>query len=139
MSELIMVKLDPRLQNRMKQIESRDWTIPLVAKAVLGFREEELMDSFEKSGIPFSPINRPAEMYDDPHVNRDGGLFESALPEGGTYRALGLPFEVDGKSVSGAITDLPAIEEDTVEILSSIGINEETIKVASSQNWNNAK
>ena len=116
MSELIMVKLDPRLQNRMKQIEARDWTIPLVAKAVLGFREEELMDSFEKSGIPFSPINRPAEMYDDPHVNRDGGLFESALPEGGTYRALGLPFEVDGKSVSGAITDLPAIEEDTVEI-----------------------
>ncbi len=131
--DLQKLKEDPRLQKRMDQIEARDWTIPIVASAVLNSQSEDLMNAFENSGIPFSPINRPAEMYNDPHVNRDGGLFVSTLPEGGTYRVPGLPFEVDGKSVTKAITHLPAIGKDTVEVLSSLGISEAAIQVASGQ------
>ena len=133
------LKVDPRLQKRMDQIEARDWTIPLVANAVSSFQSEKLMDAFEDSGIPFSPINRPAEMYDDPHVKRDGGLFESSLPEGGTFRAPGLPFEVDGKSVIGVAVDLPENGKDTVEILSSLGISEAVIDVASGQKREHSK
>jgi crotonobetainyl-CoA:carnitine CoA-transferase CaiB-like acyl-CoA transferase len=122
---------DPRLRNRMAQIEARDWTIPKVAAAVAERNFHDLVDAFERAGIPFSPINRPAEMYDDPHVNRPGGLFESRLPEGGFYRAPGLPFEVDGEWVHGASVDLPAVGEDTSEVLSSIGLSDEAIAAAS--------
>ena len=131
---LHVLKADPRLQRRMDQIEAREWTIPLVARAVSGAQSKALMEELEKSGIPFSSINRPAEMYLDPHVNREGGLLKSALPEGGNYRAPGLPFEVDGQSVGGFTIDLPAIGKDTKEILSSLGISKKVIQTASGQN-----
>ena len=131
---LHVLKADPRLQRRMDQIEAREWTIPLVARAVSGAQSKALIEELEKSGIPFSSINRPAEMYLDPHVNREGGLLKSALPEGGNYRAPGLPFEVDGQSVGGFTIDLPAIGQDTKEILSSLGISKEAIHTASGQN-----
>ena len=129
---------DPKLQNRMDQIRARDWTIPIITKAVLHFNSDELMDACEKSGIPFSPISRPAEMYNDPHVNREGGLLKSTLPQGGVFRAPGLPFEVDGKPLGGIKADLPAVGKDTFEVLSLLGISEKTIQAASGRDMEQA-
>lgn len=58
---------DTRLQTKMDQIEARDWTIPIFAGAIATRDFAELVEIFEASGIPFSPINRPADMYMDPH------------------------------------------------------------------------
>lgn len=124
------LKSDSRLQTRMDQIEARDWTIPIITKAIAVSKFDALIAAFEAQGIPFSPIHRPAEMYNDPHVNREGGLLTSVLPEGGTYRAPGLPFEVDGAPVGGTTMDLPAIGKDTAEILSGLGLSEDAIAAA---------
>jgi crotonobetainyl-CoA:carnitine CoA-transferase CaiB-like acyl-CoA transferase len=70
-------------------------------------------------------------MYDDPHVNREGGLFVSNLPEGGSFRAPGLPIEVDGQPVCGNKPDLPAIGEDTTEILGRLGLTAAEARKAS--------
>lgn len=48
---LAELKDDPRLQKRMDQIEARDWTIPLVARAVAGRGFEELIAAFEAAGM----------------------------------------------------------------------------------------
>lgn len=125
------LKSDPRLQNRMDQIMAREWTIPLVSKAIADSRFDDLIAAFEPAGIPFSPINRPAEMYDDPHVNREGGLLTSALPEGGSYRAPGLPIEVDGSMLTGMTVDLPQVGSDTADILMELGLPEDAIAKAS--------
>lgn len=125
------LKADPRLQKRMDQIEARDWTIPIVAKAVAGRGFEELIAAFETAGIPFSPINRPAEMYDDPHVNRPGGLLTSSLPEGKTYRAPGFPFEVDGAAPVPFGLDIPEIGDDTQSVLATLGLDQAGIDAAS--------
>ena len=127
------LKGDPRLQTRPDQIEARDWTLPIIEKAIAAQDFASLIAALERDGIPFSPISRPAEMYDDPHVNRPGGLLTSELPEGGSYRAPGLPFEVDGETATPGTPDLPEIGEDTADILGALGLAEEDIAAASGQ------
>ena len=112
---------DPRLQTRMEQINQREWTIPLVTAAVAKHRYAELAAKLEQQGIPFGPVSRPVEMYDDPHVNRPNGLFTSVDGETGqVYRAPGLSFEVDGHPLFPTDPDLPAIGEHTEAILAAL-------------------
>ena len=75
-------------------------------------------------------INRPAQMYDDPHVNRPGGLWTSRLPDGQTYRAPSLPVEADGRGVGGARVDIPALGADTQDVLGALGLTPEEIAAA---------
>jgi len=128
---LAELKQDPRLQKRMDQIEARDWTIPIVARAVAERDFDELIAAFEPAGIPFSPIHRPAEMYDDPHVNRPGGLLTSRLPEGASYRAPGFPFEVDGAAPVPFGLDIPDVGDDTQAVLATLGLDQAGIAAAS--------
>lgn len=124
------LKADPRLQDRMDQIAARDWTIPVVARAVSGRAFDDLMVAFESAGIPFAPIHRPAEMYDDPHVNRPGGLFTSQLPEGGSFRAPGFPIDVDGAPIVAESVDIPDVGEHTESVLAALGMDPQAIAAA---------
>ena len=118
---------DPGLQTRPQQITARDRTLPIIAEALAQRTYEDLAAEFESAGIPFSPIARPAEMYDDPHVNRPGGLFESRMAEGGSFRAPGLPFEVDGTPSRAVSMDLPGIGDDTAAVLGELGLDDASI------------
>jgi crotonobetainyl-CoA:carnitine CoA-transferase CaiB-like acyl-CoA transferase len=115
----------------MNQINARDRTIPVVTEAVGSRSFDDLITAFEDAGIPFSPIHRPAEMYDDPHVTRPGGLFTSSLPDGTTYRAPAMPFEIDDQTLVGDNLDIVASGADTHSVLSRIGLTETEIAVAS--------
>jgi crotonobetainyl-CoA:carnitine CoA-transferase CaiB-like acyl-CoA transferase len=103
---------DPDLATSMDRIRARSRTIPRFAEAIGQRGTEELCAAMEARDIPFAPINKPADMYEDPHVNRDGGLMTTDMPDGRSYRAPGLPFEVDGRHVNSR-TRLPNIGEDT--------------------------
>jgi crotonobetainyl-CoA:carnitine CoA-transferase CaiB-like acyl-CoA transferase len=117
---------DPGLQARMDQIDARDRTIPIVAKAIASHQSEQLAAAFEKLGIPYSPIAKPSDMYSDPHVMRPGGLATSRLPDGQSFRAPSLPFDVDGAMLTGG-GDVPALGQDTGSVLGSLGFDAEAI------------
>ncbi|TKD48618.1 MAG: CoA transferase [Mesorhizobium sp.] len=117
---------DPGLQERMDQIEARDRTIPIVARAIASRQSEQLAEAFEKLGIPYSPIAKPSDMYSDPHVMRPGGLAKSRLPDGQSFRAPSLPFDVDGVVLTGG-GDVPALGQDTGAVLGSLGLDAEAI------------
>lgn len=113
---------DPRLQTRPDQIAAREWTLPVVARAIAARTAQDLVEEFEKAGIPFSPVSRPAEMYADPHVNRQGGLLNSRAPGGRSFRAPGLPFEIDGKPLCPAAVDVPEVGADTAETFEGLSL-----------------
>ncbi|MBP6018860.1 MAG: CoA transferase [Burkholderiaceae bacterium] len=121
---------DPRLQTRMDQIEARHWTLPLVAAKISTFDAATLSKQFEASGIPFSPIAKPSDMYDDPHVMRPGGMSTSHCADGTHFRAPSLPFEVDRQMLTGG-GDVPASGQDTTAVLSALGLNNDAIALAS--------
>ena len=120
---------DARLQTRMDQIEARSWTIPIVAEAIANKQFTDLLDDFEELGIPFSPINRPSDNFNDPHVQRPGGLVTSKMPDGRTFRAPSLPFEIDGEMMA-TTGDLSAIGAYTSEILGALGMTDSEIEKA---------
>lgn len=121
---------DPGLQTKMDQIEARGRTVPIFAEAIAARDFADLVAVFEEGGIPFSPIHRPAEMYDDPHVTRPGGLHRSTFPDGQTFRAPGLPVEVDGAIPTPGSLDIAAVGADTEAVLSGLGLSAEDIAAA---------
>ncbi|WP_087003477.1 CaiB/BaiF CoA transferase family protein [Rhizobium sullae] len=119
---------DPRLQTRMDQINARSWTIPLVAEKIAQHSVQELETQFEAVGLPFSPISKPCDMYNDPHVMRPGGIAVSSY-ENTTFRAPALPFEVDGTMLTGG-GDVPTVGMDNAEVLGALGLTIAEVEAA---------
>ena len=111
---------DPSLQTRPDQIAARSWTLPIVAEAVAKRDYADLLADCEAAALLCSPIARPAEMYDDPHVTRPGGLIHSAYADKKDFRAPGLPFSVDGIMPVPVDTNLPSVGQHTFEVLSAL-------------------
>lgn len=119
----------PELQDATQRIEARNWTIPIIARRMGQETMAALQDKLEKLNIPFAPINRPEDLFDDPHVLRPGGLTESRNVDGKTFRAPVLPMEVDGRPVDRQ-TDVPVLGADTDDILAGLGLATNQIALA---------
>ncbi len=118
--ELTELTTDTRLQTRTDQIAARDWTIPIIGRAIANRTVDELVPAFEAEGIPFASIARPVEMYDDPHVNRPGGLLTSAYADKRPFRAPGMPVELNGAALVAENVDLPSIGQHNEEIIAPL-------------------
>lgn len=113
---------DPRLQGREAQIAARSWTVPIFAEAIAARPLNDLAEEFEAHGIPFSPISRPGDMFEDPHVTRAGGLDTSQVGIEATFRAPSLPFEVQGAANVHA-GDVANVGQDTEAVLAGVGLD----------------
>ena len=87
---------DPRLATQGDRRIARPWVLPIVGAAVKGITKSELMARLEVLGLPFAPIARPAELFDDPHLNESGGLVPVQLPDGRMSSLPTIPLSVDG-------------------------------------------
>jgi crotonobetainyl-CoA:carnitine CoA-transferase CaiB-like acyl-CoA transferase len=82
---------------------------------------------FEAKGLPYAPITRPHDLFDDPHLLATGGLADVTLPasssaagrEIGTRTAL-LPVTLGGERL-GLRTPPPALGEHNNELLQELG------------------
>lgn len=113
---------DPRLKTRMDQIAARHWTLPLIAEVVAARPYDEIVALMEQNDLLFAPVARPVEMYDDPHVNRPGGLLTSRYADKKDFRAPGLPIELNGKPIVPASVDLSSAGQHDDEIMDDIGL-----------------
>ncbi len=111
---------DPTLQSRPDQIVGRKRTIPMIADIIATRTYDDLIKVMEENDLLFAPVKRPAEMYDDPHVNRPGGLLTSRYADKKDFRAPPLPIEADGKPVAPDTAKLPSIGEHNAEVLESL-------------------
>ncbi len=71
---------------------------------------------------PYSPIQKPTDLYDDPHLLASGGLLEMTEPGGQKVVVPGLPMRVDGERY-GVRCDPPAAGADSDAILQAIGVD----------------
>ena len=86
---------DPTLATKGQRVAERHRTIPRVAEAFRGLTRDALVAQCEALGLPYAPIGRPAELFDDPHLNA-GGLVPLTLPDGQVVRLPALPVALDG-------------------------------------------
>jgi crotonobetainyl-CoA:carnitine CoA-transferase CaiB-like acyl-CoA transferase len=111
---------DPALQTQQQRVAARDRVIPVVAATLGRFDAAGLMVRCETLGLPFAPIARPTDLFDDPHLNASGGLVPLTLPDGRPIKLPALPLSLDGERLEQRY-DLPLAGAHTAEILAEIG------------------
>ena len=88
--------------------------------------KQEAMARCEALGLPFAPIARPEDLFDDPHLRASGGLSRITLPNGEQADVPVLPLEMEGRRF-GTRLDLPRIGEHTRDLLVELGCPEHEI------------
>jgi len=103
-----------------QRVLARDTLLPQVRDLFKRYTKAELVEKLERTGLPFAPIGRPEDMFEDPHLLASGGLGDVTLPDGRETRLPLLPVELGGNRPSrgGA---LPRPGEHTLEVLRALG------------------
>jgi crotonobetainyl-CoA:carnitine CoA-transferase CaiB-like acyl-CoA transferase len=87
---------DASLRTTTDRIMARERIIPRVAEVIKRWNVTELSQKLDRLNICFSPINRPEDLLDDPHVLRPGGLVNNVNADGKPFRVPTLPIEWNG-------------------------------------------
>ncbi|MFM2043217.1 MAG: hypothetical protein RLY86_1793 [Pseudomonadota bacterium] len=112
---------NPDFARNNGRVLARETIIPRVQALVAGLDKTEIMPRLEQVGLPFAPVTRPEELFDDPHLAAGGGLVPVTLPGSGVRTRLpALPVEIDGRRF-GVHRDLAAPGEQSREILAGLG------------------
>lgn len=118
---------DETLRENNNRVQARDRIMPRIRDLISGFTCAELIARLEGTGLPFAPIARPQDMFDDPHLLAGGGLEEVTLPDGRQTALPALPLSLDGRRL-GASAQLPDAGADTAAVLSGLGYSSERIE-----------
>ena len=117
---------DATLATNNQRVHARDRFLPAIRKRFLDLTKAELMDKCEKAGLPFAPIVKPEDLFDDPHLNASGGFAPITLPDGRAARVPILPLEMDGRRF-GVRHDVPGPGGDSRDVLAALGYTQDHI------------
>src|ERR1700744_4457480 len=98
---------DPTLRNTTDRIMARSRIIPRAAEIIRGWDAAELSRKLDGLNICFSPINRPEDLFNDPHVLREGGLVNNVNANGKPFRVPALPIEWNGANIGEGLKVAP--------------------------------
>jgi crotonobetainyl-CoA:carnitine CoA-transferase CaiB-like acyl-CoA transferase len=114
---------DPGLCTNRQRVAAREQFLPEVRRGLSGLAKADLLARLEKAGLPFAPISRPEDLFDDPHLAAGGGLGPTLLPNGVATRLPTLPIQLnDERPTQGG--NLAGIGEHTRAILATLGISD---------------
>ena len=103
---------DPTLRTTTDRIMARSKIIPRAAEVIKGWNAAELSAKLDALNICFSPINRPEDLFSDPHVLRPGGLVNNINANGEAFRVPALPVEWNGANIGEGLR-VPVLGADT--------------------------
>src|SRR3712207_700906 len=91
---LLDLLADPELGSMRQLAAARSRIKPRVAEVFRALPKSELMARCEALGLSFAPINRPGDLFDDPHLLASGGLLPVDL-SGAENAPGGAPAKAD--------------------------------------------
>ncbi|MEM1380671.1 MAG: CaiB/BaiF CoA-transferase family protein [Pseudomonadota bacterium] len=117
---------DASLAENNARVAKRDIILPRLRTIFAGYTRDALSEKLEKLGLPFAPIKRPEDLFDDPHLQASGGLLDMEIPDGGEIALPAMPLSIDHQR-PGLHINPPDIGQHTEEILSALGIDKARI------------
>ncbi|MFM0313648.1 CaiB/BaiF CoA-transferase family protein [Paraburkholderia nemoris] len=141
------LKSDARIATNNQRVQARDWLLPQLRQHMEAFTAAEIGATFERIGLPYAPITKPQDLFDDPHLLATGGLADVTLPrdasgagEPVTTRTALLPLTLAGERLRLRAAP-PALGQDTQALLSQLGYTDDELRqlinagVVGCQNW----
>lgn len=121
---------DETLATNNDRVAHKERLLPIIKDTFRQYTKRELMDKLEKTGLPFAPITRPEELFDDPHLAANNGLLPITVTDGeraGEQSKLpALPLEMDGRRF-GIHQPVPRKGQHTREIMAEAGYSDAEI------------
>jgi crotonobetainyl-CoA:carnitine CoA-transferase CaiB-like acyl-CoA transferase len=118
---------DPRYTTNNDRVRLRPELMPVLRARLAQHSAQHLADLFERHALPFAPIKRPEELFDDPHLTGTGALADIKLPDGQkqgeTVQTTLLPVTLAGERLP-VRADPPRLGEHTRELLAGLGLAE---------------
>jgi crotonobetainyl-CoA:carnitine CoA-transferase CaiB-like acyl-CoA transferase len=123
---------DPRLVTNQGRIDQREWFLPELHKRLEKLSKADLMALAEKSGIPFAPVARPQDLFDDPQLNQSGSLATTIVPGGGVAKLPKIPLRMDHAPFDLRLNP-PGIGEGSLGLYRGCGFSEAEIRALNQQ------
>src|SRR5512141_1684644 len=76
------LKRKPEYRTNNDRVTLRPQLLAALRERLASRSAAELGGIFERAGLPFAPIRRPEDLFDDPHLQATGGLADVVLPDG---------------------------------------------------------
>jgi len=120
------LKADPALATNNDRVRMRPTLMIELRKRLVNHTATEITAIFETKGLPFAPIVKPEDLYDDEHLLATGGLADITLPDGKrageTAQTTLFPFTMDGQRL-GVRLNPPTKGEHTQSVLEGLGFD----------------
>jgi crotonobetainyl-CoA:carnitine CoA-transferase CaiB-like acyl-CoA transferase len=94
---------------------ARSRILPRAAAVMRDWNVAELSAKLDGLNICFSPINRPEDLFNDPHVLRPGGLVNNINANGEAFRVPALPVQWNGENLGEGLA-VPVLGADTEDV-----------------------
>ncbi|RRA08329.1 CaiB/BaiF CoA transferase family protein [Burkholderia cepacia] len=124
---LAALKDDARLATNNLRVQAREWLLPELRERLAPHSAAEIGAIFESIGLPYAPITRPQDLFDDPHLLATGGLADVTLPADASSagrpvdtRTALLPLTLAGERLRLRSAP-PALGQDTRALLGELG------------------
>lgn len=117
---------DPAFAANNDRVARREEIIPRVQSVFKGYTKDQLMAKLDEIGLPYAPINKPEDLFTDPHLTASEGLLEMSLPEGADVALPSLPISMNGERF-GLSMNPPRVGEHTADVLATMGFSETEI------------
>ncbi|MFK3797207.1 CaiB/BaiF CoA transferase family protein [Pseudomonas sp. NPDC088444] len=111
---------DADLAKNTQRVQARSRILPLVKERLATLGKKQIMEMCEHAGLPFSPIQRPQDLFEDVHLNASGGLAHLALEDGEEVKVPMLPFEMNGRRFDARL-NVPQLGSHSHELLEQMG------------------
>ena len=125
------LKGQPQYATNNQRVQARPVLLAALRERLATRPAAELAALFERVALPFAPIRKPEELFDDEHLLATGGLADITLPDGAragqTAQTTLCPFTMDGQRL-GVRLQPPTLGQHTAELLSGLGYDAENIK-----------
>jgi crotonobetainyl-CoA:carnitine CoA-transferase CaiB-like acyl-CoA transferase len=117
---------DPVLATNPQRVKARDTFMPRLRTLFGSMPRAALVEAVEAIGLPFAPIMRPEDLFDDPHLQHPGAMVPVTLPDGRASRVPALPLEMDGRRL-GVRLDIPRPGQQSAAIAAELGYSPDEI------------
>ena len=124
------LKQDAKYVSNNDRVRERATLMPMLRERLANRSAAELAALLEAHDLPFAPIRKPEELFDDAHLLATGGLADITLPDGEragqTAQTTLFPFTMDGQRL-GVRLNPPALGQHTLELLTGLGYTDDAI------------